>query len=365
MSLGGEKERERDASVDTLWWTKMRRAIATALGKKVDSVGDAERIRELEEEVARLRLDLEARHQRDGSGNPSTSSRDVGPPTRPGGLAKPEGFRSCRPSEKKPADSHADSLQLDNYYYKRGVLARPQWATKRGANRQAPDSPPTTPSSSAPGSPRASPRAVAGGGSPLKRLFSIGAKSARRANPPELVDHYLKISLLGRVMEQTDSARFARAAKHALAERFEGCSIPRVTLGAVEKVLQKSTKPVTLRVIRRYSGDETWADLEFDTVWANAAGLAHWGLDSLQKLVDFSDQRGAKKARFVTHILEACNQMALEDLDAQPTRHMYYHYGSKAGIMAEASVLILQVRNWPPSPSERNTHTHAQQKLKH
>ena len=103
----------------------------------------------------------------------------------------------------------------------------------------------------------------------------------------------------------------------------------------------------------------------FDTVWANAAGLAHWGLDSLQKLVDFSDQRGAKKARFVTHILEACNQMALEDLDAQPTRHMYYHYGSKVGIMAEASVLILQVRNWPPSPSERNTHTHAQQKLKH
>ena len=100
MSLGGEKERERDASVDTLWWTKMRRAIATALGKKVDSVGDAERIRELEEEVARLRLDLEARHQRDGSGNPSTSSRDVGPPTRPGGPGQ-EGEAGALPETRQ------------------------------------------------------------------------------------------------------------------------------------------------------------------------------------------------------------------------------------------------------------------------
>jgi len=45
----------------------------------------------------------------------------------------------------------------------------------------------------------------------------------------------------------------------------------------------------------------------------------------------------------VHYILEACNQLTLDELDPQPTRHMYYHYGSEAGVKKEANILILQV----------------------
>ena len=293
--------------------------------------GDKGTVRNLEDRVKQLEKELAAcKSQLRGNEHPETSGR------KPKGLLPPGSFRTARngsrsleksesrDSSRSVLDDAADNLDLDYYYYKQGVLARPEWAT-RGSQRS-----PAKPSG-------------------LKWPFGTSqvwppGRGAKSRNFADLIEHYKKISLVGPVMESCKDLSWKPKMFHPLVHRFsDHVSIPRVTLEAVDRALKHSAGPVTLRIIKDSVEEGTWADLEFDTVWANASGLNHWGLRTLDELVAFSDQRGSRKARFVHHILEACNQKALEDLDTQPTRHMYYHYGNQAGVKKEANILILQV----------------------
>merc|ERR1712176_740415 len=150
--------------------------------------------------------------------------------------------------------------------------------------------------------------------------------------------------MVGDVMKRCKKLRWRKKMNSSpLTERFSTISLPRVTLSALEEVLAPdSSGPISLRIIQEYKEVEDWGDLEFDTIWANKAGLAHWGLDNLQTFIDFADMR-SRKVKFVHYILAACNQASLENLDIQPTRHMYYHYGSESGVKKEANILILQI----------------------
>jgi len=255
------------------------------------------------------------------------------------GLVSPASFR---PGNKRALErnhsmysegSVMDTMEpfLDYYDSKQGVLARPKWVTKY------------------PKLGNDSPRRRSDGGEKPQREQRSSMWPFRRfnstvTNSNEMIDHYSKISLLGKALKLCQQLNWRENMYHPLTKRFKSTSIPRVTLAAIDKAL-KDSGPVTLRILKDYDeeGAGNWGDLEFDTIWANKAGLQHWGLQTLEQLVDFSDQRGTKKARFVHYILEACNNLALEELDAQPTRHMYYHYGSEVGVKKEANILILQV----------------------
>ena len=103
-----------------------------------------------------------------------------------------------------------------DYYYKQGVLARPEWAT-RGSQKS-----PAKPSG-------------------LKWPFGTSqvwppGRGAKSRNSADLIEHYKKISLLGPVMESCKDLSWKPKMFHPLVHRFtDHVSIPRVTLEAVDR----------------------------------------------------------------------------------------------------------------------------------